>query len=34
MFKDKKFKLFIAFLALFICISQLKDTYAKYLEAK
>ncbi len=34
MFKDKKFKLFIAFLALFICISQLKDTYAKYLESK
>ncbi len=34
MTKDKKIKLFIAFIALFICIIQIKETYAKYIESK
>lgn len=34
MTKDKKIKLLIAFIALFICIIQIKETYAKYIESK
>lgn len=34
MTKDRKIKLLIAFVALFICISQIKETYAKYIESK
>lgn len=34
MTKGKKIKLFIAIVALFICISQIKQTYAKYIESK
>ena len=34
MTKDKKIKLLIAFIALFICIFQIKETYAKYIESK
>ena len=34
MTKDKKIKLLIAIIALFICIIQIKETYAKYVESK
>ena len=34
MTKDRKIKLLIAFVALFICIFQIKETYAKYIESK
>ena len=34
MTKDKKIKLFIAIVALIVCISQIKQTYAKYIESK
>ena len=34
MTKNKKIKLFIAIVALIVCISQIKQTYAKYIESK
>ncbi len=34
MTKSKKIKLFIAIVALIVCISQIKQTYAKYIESK
>lgn len=34
MTKDKKIKLFIAIIALFVCIVEIKETYAKYIESK
>lgn len=34
MTKDKKIKLIIAIIALFVCIVEIKETYAKYIESK
>lgn len=34
MLKNRKTKILIAFLALFLCVIQIKQTYAKYLDSK